>query len=366
MITGWLSIAIGMIAIFIGLLNFKLGALSGWLLSDFKIGTRDEMKSRGVKPVFIQVRYFYARVLFRIFNISLGSQGERESKLITSYLLWALLLPFARITREIPNKGFSLNIDAGNLSVFMSILAQLGSYFSIFFGFLAIIFGVLSLVAPWVIDDWIPTIVTRLMNNYPWMGWLALGILVGAIVLLICFIIRRKHRKPISSKPSVATPRATADAQQSESAEKLSSGKSKSLIHTIANTLSTVGPFLIRIGRHNMAIKCLKKALEIHQEVGELNGQASNLITLGVAFHCKGELKVSLDKYRQAKDIFKRMKDRKGQASCLANIGTVYLDKRERDKAFDHYQKALLIFEEIDRHKEADMVKNMISRIDEL
>jgi|GEM_PF-1688476 len=145
MMAGWLSIGVGVIGLFIGLLGYFMSVLTECLLSELKIGSRDEMKSRGPKIVFITAPYLYARILCKVFKIPLHQSQIRVSYL-PQFLFWSLLLLLARPTKELPEKGVSFAFDAGNLSSLLGKEALLGSFFSLLLGSISIVIGVVTLV----------------------------------------------------------------------------------------------------------------------------------------------------------------------------------------------------------------------------
>ena len=145
MILGWLSIGVGVIGLFIGLLGYFMSVLTEYFLSELKIGSRDEMKSRGPKIVFIRAPYLYARILCKVFKIPLH-EAQIHVSYLRQFLFWSLLLPLARPTKELPEKGFSFAFDAGNLSSLIGKEALLGGFFSLVLGSISIVIGVVSLV----------------------------------------------------------------------------------------------------------------------------------------------------------------------------------------------------------------------------
>jgi len=369
-ITGWLSVGIGIIAILIGASGYVLGRLVDSLLSDLEIGTHDEMEARGVRLVLISLPRLYVRIVLSIFGWR-DRPAAIQQHAVTHFLFWSLLLPFAHISTErsdqgnMPGKGekLALLLDAGNLSRALSVVVSLGSFLSLLFGVISVAFGILSLVAPWIIDDWIPSTASLIRENHPWLGWLVLIVLIGAIVLLTWLMTSRRHKRAESRKPSGMT-RGTADAPRSESTEKTLSLAKVSVIHIDAHILGSLGKFFVTMGRYNLAIRCLEEALKGHQKVRELEGEAANLNDLGVAFYCRGELDAAFDKYRQAMEIFETLDDQRGRAGCLANIATIHLAKKDRVEAIDHYQRALLIYERLRMHKAADRVRHVISGVE--
>ena len=370
MITGWLSVCIGVTAVLIGVSGCMLGILVDSLLSGLEIGTHDAVKARGVRLVVISVPRRYASMILSIFGYRGRHTGVQQSAL-TQFLFWSLLLPFARIATERSDevkeldKGNRLALvgDAGNLSSLLSLLVSVGSLLSLFFGVISVAFGILSLVAPWIIDDWIPSTVSLIREGHPWLGWLALIVLVGTIVLLTWLMRRLKPKVAESSGPSGMMSGA-ADTPGSENTEKTFSRVKASVIHIDAHILGKLGQFLSVTGCHNLAIMGQKEALKRHRKVEEPEGEAANLNDLGMAFHYKGELDAAFDKYRQAMEIYEALDDQRGRAGCLANMGTIYLARKDRAKAISHYRRALLIFERLRMHKAAGRVRRAISGLE--
>ena len=367
--TGWLSVGIGTAAIVVGTSGYVLGRLVDSLLSDVKTGRRDATKARSFRLVTISLPRFYGWVVLSIFRWGDSPRVIRQHAL-TQFMFWSLLLPFARASTERsdtgkrPGKGNRVELigDAGHVSTALSALVSFGSFFSLLFGLLSVTFGILSLVAPWIIDDWIPNTASLIRENRPWLGWLVLILLIGAVVLLTWLVTGRRQTWVTAMRPSRLSSSA-ADPPRPWSNRKSLSLAEASIIHIEAHILGSFGQFLLKMGRYGLAIRYLDQALKGHQKVREPEGKAANLNDLGVAFYYRGELDVALDRYRQALEIFEAVHDERGSAGCLANMATVYLDRRDRAKAVNHYRRALIIYERLGMHKAADRLRHVISGV---
>ena len=163
---------------------------------------------------------------------------------------------------------------------------------------------------------------------------------------------------------AVAVRRGTAEPLRSESTEKMLTRVRTSAIHTVAHIVGSIGVCFMRIGWHNLAVRCLKRALEGHQRVKEPEGEAANLANLGVALHCRGNLDRAFDAYQQAIGVYEAVDDQRGRANCLVNLGTLYVDRQDRVEALENYKRAALIYEQLGRHKTADRVRREISKVD--
>jgi len=100
------------------------------------------------------------------------------------------------------------------------------------------------------------------------------------------------------------------------------------------------------------------KALKITEDLGDKNGIARHLSNIGIIYDDLGKtqsnpaqkadlLNKALDYYYKALKIIEEIGDKNGNATQLSNIGMVYSEQKEYSRALDNYFRALKINEEI-------------------
>jgi tetratricopeptide (TPR) repeat protein len=88
--------------------------------------------------------------------------------------------------------------------------------------------------------------------------------------------------------------------------------------------------------------------LQISKEIGDRQGEGSELGNLGNACKNLGEYKKAIDFYKQALQISKEIGDLQNEGIWLGNLGTTYLNLDEKEKACGLWKEALAIFEAIE------------------
>jgi len=113
-------------------------------------------------------------------------------------------------------------------------------------------------------------------------------------------------------------------------------------------------------GRLEKALQHYRKALNIHREIGNKEGEASDLGNMGNVYRAQNKLKEALQHYRKALNIHRKIGDKIGEASDLGNMGVVYKIQNKLKEAINYHQKALDIDREIgNKRGEASDLDNM-------
>ena len=108
------------------------------------------------------------------------------------------------------------------------------------------------------------------------------------------------------------------------------------------------------------AIKHYEQALGIDLEIGDRQGEASALGSLGNAFLQLGELHKAIERYEQALAIDREIGDRLGEGNQLGNLGIAYRHLGEVRKAIEYHEQAVAIAREIgDRLGEGNQLFNL-------
>jgi tetratricopeptide (TPR) repeat protein len=92
----------------------------------------------------------------------------------------------------------------------------------------------------------------------------------------------------------------------------------------------------------------LKPALDAARRVGDQEGEANHLGSLGLAYKNLGEMEKAIDYYQQALTLAHHIGDRRGEATHLRNLGGVYQILGETHQAVALFQQALDIVIELE------------------
>jgi tetratricopeptide (TPR) repeat protein len=101
-------------------------------------------------------------------------------------------------------------------------------------------------------------------------------------------------------------------------------------------------------GELGQAQACLKRAYEIYQEQGNLNGLAETANDLGVLLTVMRHFKEAESWLRQAHRLFVEMADHDGEAQTLGNLGSMFNSQGDLKEAAAHLQQAADRFHLVD------------------
>jgi len=101
------------------------------------------------------------------------------------------------------------------------------------------------------------------------------------------------------------------------------------------------------MGKQDVALSNLKKAVTLFQEIGATKEAGDSLIDLGDIYQARGAHDDALKQYRDALQIERDAGDQNREALCLNNIGAVDLAKGDTESAFTYFQQALELGEKI-------------------
>jgi tetratricopeptide (TPR) repeat protein len=97
----------------------------------------------------------------------------------------------------------------------------------------------------------------------------------------------------------------------------------------------------------NKAIGDYEQALVIAREIGDRQGEGTDLANLGLAYYGLGEIQKGIAYYEQALVILGEIGDRQGEGSALRGLGLAYFLLGEIEKASALLQQARAIGEQI-------------------
>jgi diguanylate cyclase len=112
-----------------------------------------------------------------------------------------------------------------------------------------------------------------------------------------------------------------------------------------AAAMQELGVVYCLVGDHTSAVERLLGALELHQALGDVRGQAETLNALGlVSFH-RGDLDEAARAYEQTAELHKRLGDRDGIAATHNNLAKVLSEKGAHEEALRHLTTACRLWE---------------------
>jgi len=139
--------------------------------------------------------------------------------------------------------------------------------------------------------------------------------------------------------------------------------KKSGLKKEMARALKTQGVSLIVRGDYPKALDCLKRSLELYEEMGNKRGIASCLGNIGAVYQNQGNILNALDHFQRCLKIKEEFGDKKGIAIALNNIGLIYMDQGDYPKALDYHQRSLKIKEEFGDKRGIAIALNNIGNI---
>jgi signal transduction histidine kinase len=115
----------------------------------------------------------------------------------------------------------------------------------------------------------------------------------------------------------------------------------------LADALNNMGAVYRIQGKYKEALDSTKKALTIHEELGNKSGIAASLYTIAFLDRLQGKYADALENNIKSLRIREEIGDKQGIAALLHNIAYVYLSQGKYTKASENNVKSLRIREEI-------------------
>jgi DNA-binding SARP family transcriptional activator/tetratricopeptide (TPR) repeat protein len=123
-----------------------------------------------------------------------------------------------------------------------------------------------------------------------------------------------------------------------------------------AYALNAVGWCRAQLGDHARAVGYCQRALALHQQLGDLAGQAATWDSLGYAHDHLGHHAVAIDCYEQALAIYRQLSYNYYQATTLLRLGDTHHAAGSTTAARGAWEAALDILTEL-HHPDADAVR---------
>ena len=98
---------------------------------------------------------------------------------------------------------------------------------------------------------------------------------------------------------------------------------------------------------HSKALELYHQSLQIYREIGDKQGEAKTLISIGDNYRGQENREKQLEFYTQALLIYQEIEDKIGEAKVLENLGGIYFFSDKPEKAIEFYDKALEKIKEV-------------------
>jgi len=133
-----------------------------------------------------------------------------------------------------------------------------------------------------------------------------------------------------------------------------------------ADALGALARTTIKKGAPQEALLYLHQLLTLHVQLGNEQGRATALHSIGVAYKRLKKYDEALRYYRESLEIKKKINDKRGISSSLSEIGQVYQFMNRYSEALKAYQQALAISGEIgDKKGIGDDLNNLGSLMEQ-
>ncbi|MBD1929083.1 tetratricopeptide repeat protein [Trichocoleus sp. FACHB-90] len=127
-----------------------------------------------------------------------------------------------------------------------------------------------------------------------------------------------------------------------------------------AYSLGSLGSAYGALGQYQQALEFYQQALAIQREIGDRRGEAYSLGGLGTTYQVLGQSQQAIESLQQALAIQREIGDRQGEAYSLGGLGTSYQLLGQYQQAIESYQQALAIQREIgERQGEAYLLRSL-------
>jgi CHAT domain-containing protein/Tfp pilus assembly protein PilF len=130
-----------------------------------------------------------------------------------------------------------------------------------------------------------------------------------------------------------------------------------------AQTLVAISEVSGFLGDNKKAVACLKSALAIFRELGDIAGQATAHNNLGDALNSTDDPKAALEHFTLSLEFSRKLGNRQWEASTLNHIGATYEQLSDKKKALEYCLQSLAIHREISNRQGEASTLNVIGTI---
>ena len=119
-------------------------------------------------------------------------------------------------------------------------------------------------------------------------------------------------------------------------------------LNSQGETLQSIGKIYISISQYSEALEFLEKAVISFKRTNNLRGEGRTLSYIGGIYLLKGDTTSGVKILQQSLSISQRIKDQSSEALSLQSLGSSYLISQDYILSFEHFQKSLEICKQID------------------
>jgi tetratricopeptide (TPR) repeat protein len=125
-----------------------------------------------------------------------------------------------------------------------------------------------------------------------------------------------------------------------------------------ADALRSIGKVLQFLAHYQEALEQCQQALQLYRQVGDRLGEANALFGIGDSLHYLAQLQEALEHYQQALQLYRQVEFRQGEANALFRIGDVLQLLKHSQEVLEQYQQALNLYRQVgNRLGEANTLK---------
>ncbi|MBP0026872.1 CHAT domain-containing tetratricopeptide repeat protein [Roseofilum sp. Guam] len=103
--------------------------------------------------------------------------------------------------------------------------------------------------------------------------------------------------------------------------------------------------------RFREALASWEQALTLYREMGDRQGEANSLGSLGNAYHALGQVQRAITFHEQSLTLAREISDRQGEANSRGNLGLAYRVLGQYQRAINFYEQSLTLAREISDHQ---------------
>lgn len=119
-----------------------------------------------------------------------------------------------------------------------------------------------------------------------------------------------------------------------------------------AGVLGNIGLVYLHLSKYEDSLRLFEQALNIFKETDDINGQANQLINIGIIYNqAFNQPKKAIEYYMQGAAMHFKCKDYTHLATDMNNIGIIWSGIEQYNKAIESYEKALAINKKIKNPK---------------
>ncbi len=115
--------------------------------------------------------------------------------------------------------------------------------------------------------------------------------------------------------------------------------------------LNDLGGVYFDLRRHEEALACISKALELRRAVGDRPGQVLCLNNLGIIYRERDQFDRAIGSGRQALALSRETGDRRGEAAALHGLGEIHRKRGRPEESLRRFEHSLALFRSVNERR---------------